>query len=262
MTHAEHWQVPEAPGTPSRGRPESLVDYAVRAVRNELLTGLLRPGERLTEEATAQRLGISHIPVREAFRFLEAEGHVVRDARRGLRVAQLSAAEAQDIYRTRALLETEANRLGVPELTAEDDRRLEELAAEMEQAAARGDLGAYRRSNRAFHFVAFERSGRPWLVRFLTNLWDAAARYQTPLFAGGAWQAPHLAHHRDLLEALRGRDPERVNQLMHEHRKWLLSNVQSHTGLAGHAHAHAAPRPHGQGSARAVAGPGPAATDA
>jgi hypothetical protein len=44
--------------------------------------------------------------------------------------------------RARALLETEANRLGVPELTAEDDRRLEELAAEMEQAAARGDLGA------------------------------------------------------------------------------------------------------------------------
>jgi hypothetical protein len=49
---------------------------------------------------------------------------------------------------------------------------------------------------------------------------------------------------------------------MHEHRKWLLSNVQSHTGLAGHAHAHATPRPHGHGGARAVAGPGPAATDA
>jgi DNA-binding GntR family transcriptional regulator len=121
---AEDWQVPDTTRTRARRRPESLVDYAVKAVRNELLTGLLRPGERLTEEATAQRLGISHIPVREAFRFLEAEGHVVRDARRGLRVAQLSAAEAQDIYRTRALLEVEANRLGVPELTPEDDRRL------------------------------------------------------------------------------------------------------------------------------------------
>jgi DNA-binding GntR family transcriptional regulator len=262
MTQADRWQMPDAPGSRSRRRPESLVDYAVRAVRNELLTGVLRPGERLTEEATAQRLGISHIPVREAFRFLEAEGHVVRDARRGLRVAQLSAAEAQDIYRTRALLETEANRLGVPELTAEDDRRLEELAVEMEAAAARGDLGAYRRSNRAFHFVAFERSGRLWLVRFLTNLWDAAARYQTPLFAGGAWQAPHQEHHRDLLEALRSRDPECVNQLMDEHRKWLLSNVHSHTGLGGHAHTHVAPRSHGLGGARAAAGPGAAATDA
>jgi DNA-binding GntR family transcriptional regulator len=223
---AEGWQLPET--TPrARRRPESLVDYAVKAVRNELLTGLLRPGERLTEEATAQRLGISHIPVREAFRFLEAEGHVVRDARRGLRVAQLSAAEAQDIYRTRALLETEANRLGVPELTAEDIRHLEILASQMEEAAVNRDLASYRRHNRAFHFVAFERSGRPWLVRFLTNLWDAAARYQTPLFSGGAWQAPHLAHHRGLLEALRDRDPDRVNQLMHEHRKWLLSTVHA-----------------------------------
>jgi hypothetical protein len=47
---------------------------------------------------------------------------------------------------------------------------------------------------------------------------------------------------------------------MHEHRKWLLSNVQSHTGLAGHAHA--TPRPRGHDGAKAVAGPGPAATDA
>src|SRR6266516_2172109 len=152
------WQLPDTSGR-ARRRPESLVDYAVQAVRNELLTGLLRPGERLTEEATAQRLGISHIPVREAFRFLEAEGHVVRDARRGLRVAQLSAAEAQDIYRTRALLEAEANRLGVPELTADDDRR--------------------------------------------------------------------LAHNRGLLQALRDRDAERVNELMHDHRKWLLSTVHA-----------------------------------
>ncbi len=237
---AEGWQLPQTARTRARRRPESLVDYAVKAVRNELLTGLLRPGERLTEEATAQRLGISHIPVREAFRFLEAEGHVVRDARRGLRVAQLSAAEAQDIYRTRALLETEANRLGVPELTREDDLRLETLASQMEEAAATGDLIAYRRYNRAFHFVAFERSGRLWLVRFLTNLWDAAARYQTPLFSGGAWQAPHLAHHRGLLEALETRDAECVNQLMDEHRKWLLSNVHSRTaGIAGPgAHAH------------------------
>lgn len=234
------WRLPDTSGR-ARRRPESLVDYAVQAVRNELLTGLLRPGERLTEEATAQRLGISHIPVREAFRFLEAEGHVVRDARRGLRVAQLSAAEAQDIYRTRALLEAEANRLGVPELTADDDRRLETLAGQMEEAAAGGDLGSYRRHNRAFHFVAFERSGRPWLVRFLTNLWDAAARYQTPLFSGGAWQAPHLAHHRGLLQALRDRDAERVNELMHDHRKWLLSTVHARSASLSGPPAGAAP---------------------
>jgi DNA-binding GntR family transcriptional regulator len=84
------------------------------------------------------------------------------------------------------------------------------------------------------HFVALERSGRPWLVRFLTNLWDAAARYQTPLFQGGAWQGPHLAHHRGLLEALRARDAARVNELMHEHRKWLLSMAHGRSAAAVH----------------------------
>ena len=258
---AEKRQLSGRTGQRARRHPDSLVDYAVQAVRNELLTGLLRPGERLTEEATAQRLGISHIPVREAFRFLEAEGHVVRDARRGLRVAQLSAAEAEDIYRTRALLETEANRLGVPNLTSDDDQRLEKLAAQMEEAAAGDDLIAYRRYNRAFHFVAFSRSGRPWLVRFLTNLWDAAARYQTPLFQGGAWQTPHLTHHKGLLDALKDRDAERVNQLMHEHRKWLLSNVNARAagdageGAGGHAHQGGPNFHHGGGYAQPGAGP-------
>jgi DNA-binding GntR family transcriptional regulator len=207
-------------------RPDSLTEYALEAIRNDLLTGRLRPGQRLAADAIAQQLGISHIPVREAFRFLEAQGHVVRDGRRGARVVPTSSREGMDIYLTRALLETDANALGVPLLTAADDALLIELVANMEDAARAGDLRTYRTHNRAFHFIPFERSGRPWLVRFLRNLWDAAARYQAPLFAGGAWQVKHPAHHRMLLEALLARDVEAVNRLMAEHRTWLVASAE------------------------------------
>jgi DNA-binding GntR family transcriptional regulator len=207
--------------------PDSLAEYAVEAIRNDLLTGRLRPGERLTADSIAQRLGISHIPVREAFRFLEAQGHLARDGRRGARVVPTSPAEAKDIYLTRAALEAEANALGVPRLTAADDELLVRLIGLMEEAARTGDLRAYRSHNRNFHFIAFERSDRPWLVRFLRNLWDAAARYQAPLFAGSAWQVKHPAHHRVLLDALLARDVDLVNHHMGKHRTWLLSSVDA-----------------------------------
>jgi DNA-binding GntR family transcriptional regulator len=221
--------------------PDSLAEYAVEQIRNDLLMGKLRPGSRLTADAIAEQLGISHIPVREAFRFLEAQGHVQRDGRRGARVTPTSPDEATDIYLTRQILETEANRLGIPRLTARDDARLIELIDLMERASADGDLRSYRVHNRAFHFISFERSERPWLVRFLRNLWDAAARYQTPLFANGLWQVKHPLHHRSLLDALLCRDVDLVNRLMGEHRTWLVASVpgsalQPHGNNGHHGH--------------------------
>ena len=80
--------------------PDSLAEYAVEQIRNDLLMGKLRPGSRLTADAIAEQLGISHIPVREAFRFLEAQGHLQRDGRRGARITPTSPGEATDIYLT------------------------------------------------------------------------------------------------------------------------------------------------------------------
>jgi DNA-binding GntR family transcriptional regulator len=105
-----------------------------------------------------------------------------------------------------------------------------------EEASRQNDLAAYRRFNRAFHFVAFERSGRPWLVRFLRILWDAAARYQSPLFTGGAWQIAHPSHHRALLDGLLCRNVDEVNREMDEHRRWLLDRVARSAAPDTHRH--------------------------
>jgi DNA-binding GntR family transcriptional regulator len=250
-------EVPSVDDEPSVRPPDSLPEYAVEALRNDLLTGRLRPGQHLTAKGIASRLGISHIPVREAFRYLEAQGHVTRDGRRGARVVPTSPEEARDIYLTRAALEAEANALGVPRLTAADDALLVRLIAQMEEAAAAGDLRAYRSHNRTFHFIAFERSDRPWVVRFLRNLWDAAARYQAPLFAGSAWKVDHPAHHRALLDALLSRDVDLVDRLMGEHRTWLLTSAgalpidpdSAPRPAAGHQHhrQHPEEEPHDSG---------------
>lgn len=209
--------------------PDSFVDYALDRVRGALRSGEMRPGDRVTADDLARRLGISHIPVREALRYLEAEGQLVRDRRR-LIVAPVSVAEAEDIYRTRAILEREAIQLGVPRLTADDLRVLADLATEMETAAGVGDQARYQTLTRRFHFIPFERSGRPWIVRFLHILWDAAVRYQRTLYQEGGWRSGHQHHHKELLAALSVRDVDQVERILQQHRRWLLSQVRRGDG--------------------------------
>lgn len=203
----------------------SMVEYVVGGIRKELMAGTLRPGERVTTAALAQRLGVSHIPIREALRILEAEGQVIWDSRRGIRVRPISAAEVRDIYFSRGLLETEALTLGIPLLDPTDDRQLVSLAEAMGDATGSGDLARYHDLARPFHFVPFERCGRPWLIRLINILWDAASRYQMPLFVDGAWRREHLHRHEAILEALLQRDVHRVSELMSLHRAWLIEHA-------------------------------------
>ena len=207
-----------APPELRRTPPQSLSDYALRAIREDLIEGRLRPGQHITTEGLAQALQISHVPVREALRYLEAEGHLERGARSGVAVAAVSPAEAEEIYRLRQLLETEVHAIAIPKLTSDDLTALAAHFDEMEAAVAGGDTAQYARANRAFHFVAFERSEMKWMLRFLNIVWDAAARYQTSLFRESGWERSLQRHHGLLVEAMKKRDVDAVNQLMDEHR--------------------------------------------
>jgi DNA-binding GntR family transcriptional regulator len=202
-----------------RTPPESLSDYALRAIREDLIEGRLVPGQRITTEGLAQSLQISHVPVREALRYLEAEGHLERGARSRVVVAPVTADEAEEIYRLREILEAEVHREAVPKLTEADFAALELHFAAMESALAVGDTAAFARANRRFHFVPFNRSGMKWMIRFLNIVWDAAARYQTSLFRETGWEADLQRHHRLIVDAMRRRDADAVNELMNQHRR-------------------------------------------
>lgn len=205
-----------------RRPPESLGDYALRSIREDLIEGRLVPGERIATEVLAASLRISHVPVREALRYLEAEGHLQRGPRSHIRVTPLSQTEATEIYQLRALLEDEAHRLAVPLLVEADYHRLDTCFSEMAAAVATEDIPRFAKANRNFHFVAFERTGSGWMLRFLNIIWDAAARYQTSLFQQQGWQKNLQVHHDQLREAMRRRDADDVNRIMDEHRRVTL----------------------------------------
>jgi DNA-binding GntR family transcriptional regulator len=222
-----------AAGGAYRKPPESLGDYAIRALREDLIEGRLVPGQRISMEVLATEMGISHVPLREAIRYLEAEGHLERDPRSQVRVAPVSPEEAAEIYRLREILETEANARGVPALTDADIAELDAQLRAMEQAVADDNIARFASANRAFHFVAFERAGSKWMLRFMNIVWDAAARYQTSLFQQEGWEENLQAHHRQLRDAMARRDADEVHRIMDEHRRVTIEASRNMPGASG-----------------------------
>ena len=196
----------------------SLRDRAYDDIREAILTGALRPGERIKERDVAAQMGISTTPVKEALRRLEQDGLVVSQPRRGAVVGPLVLTEAAEILEIRAHLEALGARLAAEKMTAERKRA---LAVELD------DLEAIYRSNDARELVAeatnaFHRSIRDgaenvFLDRFLDTLapFDRTIRIRSTLDPGEAGQ--DLQEHRAMLDAIVAGDGATAERVMFEH---------------------------------------------
>jgi DNA-binding GntR family transcriptional regulator len=219
----------------SEGRPDGLQDFVARQLAKAIASGELPPGTRLSPAKLAEELGVSHIPVREALAALEAVGQVRRIPRVGFFVAELSTDDIEDIYHWRQVLEDEAHRLGVPKLEEADLVRMRELNADMLASIHARNTPAFVELNRTFHFVPFQRAGSDHLIRFITHLWDAAARYQNTMAYVRVPKDLLQEHHDALMTAFEARDVGAVNGWMAKHRGVTLNAIRKIHATAAEA---------------------------
>lgn len=170
-----------------------------KKLAERIISGEIEPGAKLRQDHIAEEFGVSHVPVREAFRRLEAQGLAVSEPRRGFRVAGFSIAEVREVAEMRAALETLALRHAIPHLT----RAILDEAEEANKAGDRApDVQAWEAANRAFHRLILVPCGMPRLLKSIDDLHTASARF---LFSGwrAEWEAPTDRDHRAILDALR-----------------------------------------------------------
>jgi DNA-binding GntR family transcriptional regulator len=202
---------------------QSTGDRVIEQIREALLAGRFRPGDRISADGLARELQVSHIPIREALNKLQVEGHLVAVPKRGFFVPELSLREVEDVYHWRRVLEDEAHQMALPQLTDDDIKELGKLCTLMRQAARARDISRFHQINRRFHFLIFELAGSARLVRMLENLWDSASHYQCVLIRGDTSIPPLQDHHEALLDAYRALDAQRAIAIMDAHRTATLS---------------------------------------
>lgn len=212
----------------------TMAETVADRLRKLIIDGQLPPGTTLRLAPLAQQLGVSIMPVREAFRLLESERLVVVTPRRGAVVAELSIDDIEETYAIRVALEGLAARHATDRLSAGDLADIGALFDEMGQAKEAGDLQAFIFADRAFHRRLYQSSGRDHLIHMIAELEGRSQRYAPYVY--GAWQPLDIAlrAHRPLLDAIEAGDPALVEARTREHMSAaaarLLASVRREAG--------------------------------
>jgi DNA-binding GntR family transcriptional regulator len=192
----------------------SLAGQIARALAAKIVSGSLRPGERLLQDQVAQDHRASHVPVREAFQRLEAQGLVVIEPRRGVRVARLDPSDVLEVAEMRATLETLALRHAMPRMTQPDIQRAAEA---LDASAGRVELAALEGANRRFHQAITTPCGMPRLLATIADLHCASERHLYATWASLGWQTQSDAEHRSILVAIEKGQAQVACRLLAKH---------------------------------------------
>jgi DNA-binding GntR family transcriptional regulator len=197
---------------------QSLGAAVVERLREKILSGELREGQQLRQDAIAAEFQISRIPVREALSHLAAEGLIKIVANRGAVVSALSPEEISELFETRAVLECYMLRHAIPNLREEDFRRAEEILRQFEHSLEKdSETKSWGQWNWLFHSKLYTPANRPTMLAFLKTINHNCDRY-TRLHLVFTRNL-HLAGeaHRKLLDACRTRDPQIAEKALWSH---------------------------------------------
>jgi DNA-binding GntR family transcriptional regulator len=155
-----------------------LRDVVFNTLRQAILKGELKPGERLMEIQLADRLGVSRTPIREAIRKLELEGLVIMVPRKGAEVAKITEKDLNDVLEVRCALEELAVELACKKISKEQIAQLENTLEEFKEVIKGNNLTEMAEMDEKFHMMIFEATGNARLIQILNNLREQMYRYR------------------------------------------------------------------------------------
>ncbi len=201
----------------SKERDDTIASRISRVLADRIIRGEIAPDARLRQDHIAEEFGTSHVPVREAFRRLEAQGLAISLPRRGVRVASFDLKEVHEVAEMRAALEGLALKHAAPHLTPA-------ILDEAEQAArdgdAAGDVHAWEEANRRFHRLILMPCGMARLLAAIDDLHAASARFLFSAWQSG-WEKRTDHDHRAILAALRQGRADEAAAILQKHVQWI-----------------------------------------
>jgi DNA-binding GntR family transcriptional regulator len=184
------------------------------SMAERIISGALPPHTPLRQDHVAREFNSSHVPVREAFRQLEAQHLAVSVPRRGVRVAPLDATSVREIAEMRAALEVVALRNAAPRMAPSDLAKIELALIEADNAET---LSEFEVANRAFHRALVTPCGMPRLLASLDGLQLANSRLVFAMGRHAGWRPRSNQDHRLILGALRSRNLDQACNLLARH---------------------------------------------
>lgn len=194
-----------------------LRDVVFNTLRQAILRGELKPGERLMEIQLANKLGVSRTPIREALRKLELEGLVKMVPRKGAEVADITEKSLRDVLEVRKALEELSVQLACEKITEEEIEELKRVAERFKDTLDDQDVTKIAEADVAFHDVIYTATDNQKLILLLNNLREQMYRYRVEYLKKEEAYPQLIAEHEELIDNISKRNKEEATRIMCEH---------------------------------------------
>ncbi len=194
-----------------------LRDVVFNTLRQAILRGELKPGERLMEIQLANKLGVSRTPIREAIRKLELEGLVLMIPRKGAEVAEITEKSLRDVLEVRRALEELAVELVCEKITEEQIQDLKDAAEEFKESLESGDITRIAEADVKFHDVIYMATDNQKLIQLLNNLREQMYRYRVEYLKRSDFHQQLIDEHEEIIETIENGQKDRAVQVVCQH---------------------------------------------
>lgn len=194
-----------------------LRNVVFQTLRTAILTGELKPGERLMELQLADKLGVSRTPIREAIQMLEKEGLAEIVPRKGAHVAKMTEKDLIDVLMIRKTLENLALRTACELITKEELVELKETMLVFEKSTKLNDVVQTAQADVAFHDVIYKAADNPKLLIILNNLREQMYRYRVEYLKDSEIFPQLIKEHKKMYDAIVRGDQEAAAECLDQH---------------------------------------------
>lgn len=194
-----------------------LRDVVFNTLRQAILRGELKPGERLMEIQLANKLGVSRTPIREAIRKLELEGLVLMIPRKGAEVADITEKSLLDVLEVRRALEELSAQLACDRITEEEILELKVAAEEFKKVLKSSDVTEIAEADVRFHDVIYLATKNQKLISLLNNLREQMYRYRVEYLKKEEVYEQLIREHEEIIEHISRREKDEATRIVCQH---------------------------------------------
>ena len=194
-----------------------LRDVVFNTLRQAILKGELKPGERLMEIQLANKLGVSRTPIREAIRKLELEGLVLMIPRKGAEVADITEKSLRDVLEVRKALEELAVQLACEKITEAEIEELKKAAEDFKKILKSNDVTQIAEADVHFHDIIYMATDNQKLIQLLSNLREQMYRYRVEYLKRESVYPKLIAEHEEIIRFIQEKNKTQAAEMVSRH---------------------------------------------
>ena len=198
----------------------TLREKILETIRDAIIAGSLKPGEKVAEPELAERFGISRTPIREAFRQLESEGYLTVIPRKGAVVVSFSEKDVEEFYAIKSILEGYAARRACENLTPRELEKLQTINGKLLHLADDGDFKNFFKVHNDFHEQFIRAADNEKLYDLIMNLVGKFQRLRTASLSLPGRMHISVEEHEKIIAAFRQKDAELAEQLVRKNAEY------------------------------------------